>query len=178
MGFLEACANGDLERVGLLIGDGIYVDGGLCTAALNGHLRVVELLVRNGVDVNERCDGSSALMLAIYRIHYDVVDFLLDNGADIGVMDNEGWFPLAYASYYRNFPLVANLVYRGADVNVLCRAMGHTHTPLTLAAISSDLGIVEFLLENGADPDIVGDNGRGVWDYLGGKSESLFRGRS
>lgn len=56
----------------------------LMTAAACGELCIAELLVKHGALINEtNCFGWSPIVLASWRGHVEVVEFLLSNGADI-----------------------------------------------------------------------------------------------
>ena len=66
-----------------------------CTAVyqalLNANLRVAELLISNGADINMPDeDGCTPLMSACACGKSDVFDFLLKNGADVTRRNKEG----------------------------------------------------------------------------------------
>lgn len=57
----------------------------LCRAAFDGSVELVRLLVERGADINRPDgDGDSPLMNAIIGKRRDVVDYLLQSGAEIG----------------------------------------------------------------------------------------------
>ncbi len=62
--------------------------------------------------------GKSPLPDAAYRGHLDLVNILLDHGADINAKDELGFTALARATSFQNHPEIAKLlIERGAEVN-------------------------------------------------------------
>jgi ankyrin repeat protein len=58
----------------------------LWCAAVAGELKVVEVLVRHGADVNSVSDtGSTPVRSACFMTHLDIVKLLVANNADIQV---------------------------------------------------------------------------------------------
>ena len=56
----------------------------LMCAAIDGHERVVELLLQRGAEIDQQdSDGVTALMIAALYGHERVIDMLLENGAEI-----------------------------------------------------------------------------------------------
>ena len=63
-----------------------------------GHKLLVELLLDNGANVDERDKfGMTPLMRAAQHGRTDVVNFLLDNDADVNAINNYGWNALMIA---------------------------------------------------------------------------------
>lgn len=76
----------------------------LATAAGSGRLREVQLLIEKGAQVNaiieggpEYCMSCSALMHAIVGRHVDVVQTLINNGADVNARNHSGQTALTLA---------------------------------------------------------------------------------
>ena len=110
-------------------------------AAHHGHIETVRYLVGlKDVDVNHKCDdGWSALDSAVEQNHADVLQVLIDAGADIDAKDSKGHSPLLMASGWSgNLQLVKILVETGAGARVtdnegntcliLAAYFGHTET--------------------------------------------------
>ena len=109
--FLYAGAEGLLEILKLTIDAGADTKltnrfGGtaLIPAAERGHVEIVrELLTRTDVDVNHINDlGWTALLEAIIlsnggERHQQIVQLLVDHGADVNIPDGNGVTPLAHA---------------------------------------------------------------------------------
>ena len=104
----------------------------------------------------------TALHLASYAGNLNLVQLLLDNGANACVRDNEGETPLHHllrgicASSDAALDIIPPLLKRGADVDA---RDNHHSTPLHLASRGRNLGAVRLLLEHGADVDVRNDKG-------------------
>lgn len=64
------------------------LDEALILAATNGHLEAVKALVQRGAQIDGRAYEATALLRATFRNRIDVVDWLLDQGAD---PNGRGW---------------------------------------------------------------------------------------
>lgn len=69
---------------------------------------IAALLLDRGADVNRRVDysGDTALHMASRWGLIDIIQILLEHGADITVSNNEGWTPLDIARYKENSNLI------------------------------------------------------------------------
>ncbi|KAK1752339.1 hypothetical protein QBC47DRAFT_69893 [Echria macrotheca] len=125
----------------------------LSWAAYDGQEGVVNLLVERGAYVDPADYlGRTPLSLATYKGqgYLDVVDTLLDHGADMNSQDIYGLTPLARAAQGGYERIVRTLLKRGALVDV---ADSIKRTPLIHAATRGDSVIFAALLENAVDPD-------------------------
>ena len=126
-----------------------------------GHRLGVEALLAAGVDVNEKSgvrSGKMALLLAANNGHVQVVDALLEAGADVHVCDEEERTPLMLASKMGYFSVVQALLKAGAAAtidNTDC----HGYTSLMNACDYGWPEIVGELIEAGADVNIVNERG-------------------
>jgi len=91
---------------------------------------------------------AQALMRAALIGHTAAVHALLDGGADVNVIDPNGWTPLMEAAFAGHAETIGALLARGADVNMKDRA---GWTPLMEAASKGHAEAVMILLANGAD---------------------------
>ena len=149
---LRASISGKIAVVKMLVGAGAEVcvtdkqgDTCLSLAAVFGHTETVRYLVGlKEVDVNQKDnDGYTAMLLATERSHADVVQVLIDAGADFEVKDEEGSSPLLWACYSGQVAVVKMLVGAGADV---CVTNNQGDTCLMLAARNGHIETVRTLL--------------------------------
>ena len=147
----------------------------LVLAVKQGNLAMVEMLIRNGADVN--AGGGSGLLWAARNGREDMVRLLLDKGAEINRGDTEYKTALAYAKEAGHSAVADLLVARGATMQdneskaffaVLggdraqmeaMRAEGvnvnalapHGYPLLCIAVQGGHVDMAEFLIAQGAD---------------------------
>jgi ankyrin repeat protein len=136
----------------------------LMRAVLNGSEEAVKTVMEFKPDLNAQTtdpdpdtSGSTALMYAVAKDRKDVVDLLLDAGADINESDAVVGSALTWAAAYDREEIVTDLLERGADPNVVNNVGG---TPLIVAASKGNPRIVRMLLDHGADPQAKMKDGR------------------
>ncbi|MBI3181617.1 MAG: ankyrin repeat domain-containing protein [Myxococcales bacterium] len=144
-------------------------------AAARGNPEVISMLLERGLDLNQRGEGrtplewasaegkleavkvlwaagarvrgeSQALPDAARGGHWAVVDYLLQQGADIGAKDGGGKTALHHAS---DAAVARRLLDRRAEPNA---KDAEGWTPLHHAAWKGDEALARLLLERGADP--------------------------
>lgn len=152
----------------------------LMRAARMGNTEAVRLLLNHGAAVNVREDarGQTALMWAVTQRHPNVVQMLIDGGADLEArstvwrqfvltccqanngdgtgsvwIDRGGFTPLLFAARLGDLDSVRLLLAAGANVNV---AAPDGTTALVVAAHSGHAALATVLLDNGADPNAAG----------------------
>lgn len=142
----------------------------LCTAAAAGDVAAVERLLAIGLSIDARDGrGATALLHALGTGHRDVVDFLLDHGADPLQVTETGATSLSAAIHAGDTQMLAMLLERGVDVNH--RVEGGP-TALMVAAALGALPLVALLLEKGAGVDAVDGCGMSA---LHGAAQDAFR---
>ena len=123
-------------------------------------IKLVKFLFKlHNIDPNiaDKEHGMTALHVACVVGHLEVVDFLLSKGVHPDIGDNDGVTPLMVASYRGYYDIVKMLVskcpsaVRSANSNGL--------TPLMYASVEGQVVIVQFLLMNGAQPNMADNNG-------------------
>jgi hypothetical protein len=132
----------------------------LNTAAWNGHVDLVRLLLERGAEVNQAGeDGATALRFAVFRGLEEMVSILLSSGADISRKGYRGRTALMFASSGGH----------AAVVRLLLRSMGRGGlderdedgiTALCYACYEGHADVVQVLLLEGADHTIADNNDR------------------
>ncbi|KAL7913250.1 ankyrin repeat-containing domain protein [Trichoderma velutinum] len=122
----------------------------LSAAAAQSHFDIIELLVRNGTEIDEytlkKVAGSSRDEAAIL----ECLQLLLDNRPDI--TKEEALCKAAYSENWKAFDL---LLGKGADINALGSRWGNP-LHIACAALDIDQSRIEYLLGLGADPNVQG----------------------
>jgi uncharacterized protein len=142
-------------------------DTALMFAARVGDLESAKLLVAAGAKVNDRdAWGVSATVLAAQSGYGDLVEFLLENGADANAAA-AGFTALHEAIMRRDEKIVSALLAHGADPNARLETWTPTRrsskdfhfgpelvgaTPFWLAARFNEPDVMRLLLKHGADP--------------------------
>lgn len=94
---LKAGAKDNYEHGGYLLKDAI----------LNSDTKLLDILIRNGVDINnkEKNNLFTPLHYAVYKNDKKIIEMLLDIGADLGAKDVNGFSPFDTATKngYQNF---------------------------------------------------------------------------
>ena len=119
----------------------------LLAAAENGDVKMASKALKKGaeVDASVMSSGDTALIVACKNGQEEIVELLLESGADAMKTDKRGWTPLFTAAGKGHAGIVRRLVAAGADVD----AESGNSTPLITAAIHGHTEVVAFLLEEG-----------------------------
>ena len=115
----------------------------------------------------EKRDQRPALFWAIARGHNDIVKLLLDNGADVSQVDQNGLTVIYAAASWGNIEALQLLMAHGASPNggyEIQRNVVYLATPLDIAAIHGKTEAIRFLLEHGADPNFAAHHHIAVYD--------------
>ena len=115
------------------------------------HSKGIEIVLEPSAEINEVERGWTALGYASWHGHVDVVEVLLDAGADVDKIESEGYSPLHDACVCGEAKIVKLLLAKSAKVNV--RNDGG-QTPLHLAIGKKNEEIVNLLLEAKAEMNI------------------------
>lgn len=168
---------GDMEAVQSLSAEGVDVGtknthndpAPLAAAALGGQPDVVKLLLDKGLKVDEiNKQGETALMTAAAAGHAEVVQVLLDRGADVNARDVHRRSALNHAVFIRGHVEAARvLLDGGADINA--RDDPAERTILMHAAQSGHLEVVQVLLDKGAEVNARDCSGKTALNLAQGK---------
>ena len=120
------------------------------------HNDLVRLLIQSGADISIKSSEVlwTVLMVAAYRGHTSIVQYLLDEGAPVNTQDVNGVTSLILASELGHSEVVRVLINYGADVNIL--AKDTNFTALMFASNHQRTVCVDLLLAGGADPNLCG----------------------
>ena len=95
-----------------------YIEAYL-NAAKKGQISILELLLKNGVDINSKDNWKdSALIFAVDNHQVETVKFLIDKGINLNNLDYYGETALFHAISIPDIELVKLLVKSGSDVNI------------------------------------------------------------
>uniref|UniRef100_A0A8C2IH66 Ankyrin repeat and KH domain containing 1 n=1 Tax=Cyprinus carpio TaxID=7962 RepID=A0A8C2IH66_CYPCA len=160
-----ACAGGFLDVVKVLLKEGANIEDHnenghtpLMEAASAGHVEVSRVLLEYGAGINTHSNEfkESALTLACYKGHLDMVRFLLEAGADQEHKTDEMHTALMEACMDGHVEVARLLLDSGAQVNMPADSF---ESPLTLAACGGHVELAALLIERGANLEEVNDEG-------------------
>lgn len=98
----------------------------LFTAIENNDLELVQLLLDNGINPNEKnSKGYTPLMSAVTPEKIEIAEALIKSGADINATNNTGETALINAANSGNLRLVNDLIEAGANVHIESRNDGY-----------------------------------------------------
>jgi ankyrin repeat protein len=157
----------------------------LMSCAGSGSVDAVRLLIARGADVNARepSQNQNALMWAAAERHADVVRLLVEAGADLQAHTKKGFTAIHFAAREGDFATTRVLLAAGVSVNIrsqqdesVARSRENTgastsigsprgpafqatlsagSTPLLVATVRGHVPLALFLLEQGADPNVL-----------------------
>jgi serine/threonine-protein phosphatase 6 regulatory ankyrin repeat subunit B len=98
----------------------------------------------------------TALMIAAMQGHMDMLDPLINNGANLDLQCDIGMTALMYAAHEGHVDMVDRLINNGANLDLQCN---DGMTALMIAAHEGHVDIVDRLINNGANLDLQCNNG-------------------
>ena len=123
----------------------------LLTAARGNDRGAVLAELAKGADAKRRfADGTTALHWAVYHADAELVDRLLDAGADPNAVNDYGSTPLTEAAVAASTKIIERLLDGGADAKL---APKDGETALMVVARSDNVAAARLLLEHGAEVD-------------------------
>uniref|UniRef100_A0A8C2XQ53 Poly [ADP-ribose] polymerase n=1 Tax=Cyclopterus lumpus TaxID=8103 RepID=A0A8C2XQ53_CYCLU len=103
----------------------------------------------------------------------DVVEHLLQTGANVHARDDGGLIPLHNACSFGHAEVVSLLLCQGADPNA---RDNWNYTPLHEAAIKGKIDVCIVLLQHGADPNIRNTDGKSALDLADPSAKTVLTG--
>ena len=147
----------------------------LFLAVGNGNLKIAEMLLNFGADVNAVDDeGKTSLMRLDEDANVELVRLLLKHGAKINAVDNYGNTPLISAvGDYADAEILQVLLENGADVNAQNK---EGKTALMEAAYDDNFENVKTLILGGANVNLKNNDGETAFDLTSDeKIEKLLK---
>jgi len=140
---------------------------------------VKELIEEYDVDINEISDnGDTSLIYSVKNENMEMIEFLIENGANPNQEDDFGRTPISYAVEKENLLILKYLIDHGAEFDItsnkillfaiklgnleimqylidagvdINKCSNHGTTPLIFTIEQGNDELVEFLIDNGAD---------------------------
>ncbi|XP_067664250.1 putative ankyrin repeat protein RF_0381 [Haliotis asinina] len=134
----------------------------LHVACRGGNMKIVKyVLKQNILDINwKTTEGFTPAMIAASGRHNDVFDLLVEKGADLALVDNDGINILHLACLWGNIEVVKYVLTKDiVDINV--RSMDKT-TPVMEAVIAGQKEMLYMLSINGADMTTTDESGYNI----------------
>lgn len=130
----------------------------------NDYLGIKKYLKEGGNPNACEENGESVLCFALrYRCDQEIIDLLIEQGADTMMTDNEGVSVFDVAVTYNNLALIERLIGEGFDVHHATRRSGFT--PLMGAVCYGRVEIIKKLLELGVDVYARDSHGYSALDF-------------
>ena len=126
-------------------------------AAIAGNIATVQGCLESNMDIDLVVDGYTALQQASWKGHTELVNFLLDRGADANLGDSLNRRPLYFAIINKHYNTVRVLLTKRADPLLADDNCGCA--PLHWATRVGRTDMAELLLAHGAEVDQVDSNG-------------------
>ncbi|EHK47119.1 hypothetical protein TRIATDRAFT_317064 [Trichoderma atroviride IMI 206040] len=143
-----------------------------------GRIKTARLLLDKGVDPNAMRNGKSPLCQAVHSNAEDLVEPLLEAGADPNITCSACSYGCALeaAAYWDRINSAEVLVKYGADVNLATEGNNYG-SPLGTAAYQGSLGCAKLFVENGADVNahLSGDYGSALAAAIFGEDDKMVK---
>lgn len=139
----------------------------LLSASKFGNYELIRYIIesdRNIINLKFN-DGASALMRACYYNYIDIVNYLIENRANIEDKNNRHETPLYIASYRGHYDIAKLLINYGANVN--CEDIDGD-TPLTVACYEYKTDIIYLLLAHNSNVNkqVIIENNKIIFFFL------------
>ncbi len=141
----------------------------------NDSVAKMKSLIKSGVDINKPIligeeyelddyDDISPLFYAIRKYaSLELINLLLENGADLMETDSDGISALDMAIKFKRLDVIQFCIDKGFDLNTTKRRSGIT--PVMLAACFPNIEMMSLLLNHGGDVNVCDKAGMAPKDY-------------
>lgn len=142
----------------------------LMQALYNDNMEAVRAELANGADVNQpyNASGWTPFMWACKEFYEtNMIKLFLEARGDVSSRNKDGETPFMIAAKRRSLPSTLKLLLdAGSDINAqdnegFTPFMNIVRHPQALIRLS----ILDFMIDNGANPNISNKSGKSVWDY-------------
>lgn len=124
--------------------DASYANSNMERAILKGDLEEVKRCLGNGADINFTPMDAAIVLVAANFKHWEVVDYLLDNGANINVRNSYNLRLLNVLAKDAPLALVEKVVSMGAIINTKDNDL---ETPFAVAVKNNRHDVVDYFLD-------------------------------
>jgi ankyrin repeat protein len=127
-------------------------------ASYEGNLPLVKLLIKHGADIHAMSEsGRSPFTVAIMGGGFSVIEFLLEQGAEFIISSDID--PLFTASL-NGYVEILDLCFNRKKINLNSKTYESGQTLLHISSSRGHVEVVKFLLNKGANPNLIDDNGQ------------------
>ncbi|KAJ5073353.1 ankyrin repeat-containing protein [Anaeramoeba ignava] len=117
---------------------------------------------KSGIKINsQNKKGKSPLHIAVAGNMYDIIELFIENKADIDIQDKSGCTPLFIAVEFGFYKIAELLLKNNANFHLFSKKL----LPIHLAARNNNSSLVELLLNHGADPNTISQEGKTAYHY-------------
>uniref|UniRef100_A0A1X7VQA4 Death domain-containing protein n=1 Tax=Amphimedon queenslandica TaxID=400682 RepID=A0A1X7VQA4_AMPQE len=182
---MMAAFHGHEDAVGLLLKYNANTDITAASNGLNalgfvcyfGNAKIASLLLKAGAETDLKLNGYTALYLATFDSHHEIVELLLRFNADPNIPADDGATPLMIACSHRQKKIVKLLLQAGAYVDLQGKDSFNRQTALHIPAFDNNTEILSLLLNANANVNIQNINGYSPMHFicLNGNEEMVRR---
>lgn len=124
----------------------------LCSAAMDGNIRIAALLLDRGADINKADAWGNPLTAAVEYDQIPMMEFLIARGAQVNDNEDGGSYSLWRAAVDGKTKAVAVLLVHGANPNATVRdtSTNKTRTLLSVVKSNGHHGVAAQLIQAGA----------------------------
>ncbi|KAJ5076858.1 cyclin-dependent kinase inhibitor 2c-related [Anaeramoeba ignava] len=141
-------------------------------AIWNGDLKEIKKLITTGENINKQSEltGQTPIYIALKKEKHKIVRYLVENGANLNIIDNNGLTPLMIAVDSQSYDMVEFLLSHGANVDAF-NEYGET---CLHKVIDQNSKIAHLLMSYGANPFFKDNDNKLPLDYATNKGVLSF----